>query len=114
MNYLKNLTLLSAAGAMLISAGCASPLACKDDCSSKIAANDHLKIGWGKRSIASDKPVPITGQFYLRVSQGVFTPVIASALAMEKGKDAAIFVSVDMVSVHFDQSDLLPVTNLLG
>ena len=102
MNYLKSLTLLSAAGAMLIGAGCASPLACKDDCSSKIAANDHLKIGWGKRSIASDKPVPITGQFYLRVSQGVFTPVIASALAMEKGKDAAIFVSVDMVSVHFE------------
>ena len=100
MNYLKNLTLLSAAGAMLIGAGCASPLACKDDCSSKIAANDHLKIGWGKRSIASDKPVPITGQFHLRVSQGVYKPVLASAMAMENGKDAVIFVSVDMVSVH--------------
>ena len=102
MNYLKSLSILTAAGAMLIGAGCASPLACKDDCAQKIAANDHIKIGWGKRSIASDKPVPITGQFFLRVSQGVYTPVLASAMVLEKGKDAAIFVSVDMVLVHFE------------
>ena len=55
---------------------------------------DALKIGWAKRSIAKDGPVPITGQFYLRVSQGQFSPVLASALAVSTEKDSVIFVSV--------------------
>ena len=58
---------------------------------------NQLKIGWGKRSIAPDGPVPIAGQFYLRVSAGQYTPVLASALAVSNEKDAVIFVSVDMV-----------------
>lgn len=59
-----------------------------------------LKIGWGKRSIAVPGPVLISGQFYLRVSQGEYTPVLASALALEDGHDAVIFVSCDVVSVN--------------
>ena len=59
---------------------------------------DRLKIGWGKRSIALDGPVPICGQFYLRVSAGQYTPVLASALAISNKQDAVIFVTVDMVS----------------
>ncbi|MBR4663194.1 MAG: hypothetical protein IKO93_04910 [Lentisphaeria bacterium] len=59
---------------------------------------DRLKIGWGKRSIAPDGPVPICGQFYLRVSAGQYTPVLASALAISNKQDAVIFVTVDMVS----------------
>ena len=59
-----------------------------------------IRIGWGKRSIAKEGPVPITGQFYLRISQGVFTPVLVSALAIENGSDAVIFVSADMVIVQ--------------
>ena len=58
---------------------------------------NQLKIGWGKRSIAPDGPVPIAGQFYLRVSAGQYTPVLASALAVSNEKDAVILVSVDMV-----------------
>ena len=58
---------------------------------------NQLKIGWGKRSIAPDGPVPIAGQFYLRVSQGQYTPVLASALAIGNQQDAVIFVTVDMV-----------------
>ena len=59
-----------------------------------------LKIGWGRRSLAMLGPVPITGQFHLRVSQGQFTPVLAEALVLEDGKDAVIFVSCDVVSVN--------------
>ena len=60
----------------------------------------NIKIGWGKRSVAKSGPVPITGQFYLRVSQGVYTDVLVSALVIENGDDAVIFASADMVSVQ--------------
>ena len=73
--------------------------ACKSfDACDKQASDAGLKIGWGKRSIAQKGPVPITGQFHLRVSQGEFTPVIASALAISNEKDSVIFVTLDVVS----------------
>ena len=59
-----------------------------------------LNIGWGRCSINPGKPVAITGQHYLRVSLGEFNPVVAEALVVENGKDAAIFVSVDMVGLR--------------
>ena len=59
-----------------------------------------LKVGWGKRSIAMPGPVPISGQFHLRVAQGSHTPVETSALVLEDSKDAVIFVSCDVVSVR--------------
>ncbi len=59
-----------------------------------------IKIGWAKRSIVPSEGIaPITGQFYLRVSLGQRTPMLASAMVMENGSDAVIFVSADMVSV---------------
>ena len=58
-----------------------------------------IKIGWGRRSLAPDCPVPITGQFALRVSQGIYTPVFASCLLLENGEDIAAFISCDMVAV---------------
>ena len=67
--------------------------------SAKSAKDNTLKIGWAKRSIAMEGPVPITGQFYLRVSQGVFTPVEASALVLEDSGDAVIFVSCDVTGI---------------
>ena len=60
---------------------------------------NQINIGWGKRSIAPDFPVPISGQFYMRVSLGSYTPVLASAVVLENGEDQVIFVSCDMVSV---------------
>ena len=60
----------------------------------------QLNIGWGKRSIAPDFPVPVTGQFYLRVSMGVRTPVMASALVLENGEDLVVMVSCDMVGIR--------------
>ena len=72
----------------------------------------QLNIGWGKRSLAPDFPVPIPGQFYMRVSLGTYTPVLASALVLENGEDQVIFVSCDMVSV--DPDVLLKVQALLA
>ena len=63
------------------------------------AREPELKIGWGRRSLNPGKPVAITGQFYLRVSLGEYDPVVTEVLAVENGKDAAIFVSVDMVAL---------------
>ena len=81
--------------ALFLLAGCTSV----GECSKKCAAGT-LKVGWGKRSIAMPGPVPISGQFHLRVAQGEYTPVIASALVLEDSKDAVIFVSCDVVSVR--------------
>ena len=72
----------------------------------------QINIGWGKRSLAPDFPVPIPGQFYMRVSVGCYTPVLASALVLENGEDQVIFVSCDMVSV--DPDVLLKVQALLA
>lgn len=76
-------------------AGC---LCCKTNCPPKNA--DRLQIGWAKRSIAVPGPTMITGQSYLRVALGEYSPVLASALAISNSKDAVIFVSVDVVSVQ--------------
>ena len=56
-----------------------------------------ILIGWGRRSIAPDRPVAIPGQFHLRVSLGNLNPVTVSALAIDNGEDSVIFASVDMV-----------------
>ena len=64
------------------------------------AAEPALNIGWGRRSLNPGKPVAITGQLYLRVSLGEYTPVLAEALVLENGRDAVIFVSADMVSLR--------------
>jgi len=64
------------------------------------AAEPMLNIGWGRRSLNPGKSVAITGQFYLRVSLGEYNPVVAEALVLENGKDAAIFVSADMVALR--------------
>ena len=99
MKKFSSVKVFAAAVAVLaVSAGCVNDLCCKSVCDKAVA--DHLMIGWGKRSIVKDGPVPITGQFYLRVAQGQLTPVITQAMAMTNKNDAVIFVSADMVSVN--------------
>ncbi len=56
-----------------------------------------LKIGWATRDITPQEPVGIPGQFHLRVAMGVLDPVTLTALAIENGKDAVIFLSADLV-----------------
>ena len=85
--------ILSAVFAVVFLCGCAIADSVKKDVQKD---NDRLMIGWAKRSIAMKGNVPVTGQAFLRVSHGEYTPVIASALAMSNSKDAVIFVAVDL------------------
>ncbi len=86
---MKRIALKSAAMTMLFASGISSG-----------AGESPLMIGWGRRSIEPGRPVAITGQFYLRVSQGEYNPVMTEALAIENGGDAVIFASVDMVGLR--------------
>jgi len=79
---------------------CAGALLLLTSCATVPEWEGTLKVGWGKRSIAVPGPVLISGQFYLRVAHGQSTPILASALALEDGKDAVVFVSCDVVSVN--------------
>ena len=60
----------------------------------------RIQIGWAKRSIAVPGQAGIAGTSNLRVSQGEYTPVLVSALAMSNASDAVIFVSADVVSLR--------------
>ena len=71
----------------------------------------QINVGRAKRSLVPAYPVPILGQFYLRVSLGTYTPVYASCLLLENGEDLVAFVSCDMVNV--DPDVLLKVQALL-
>ena len=61
-----------------------------------------LKVGTARSDITPPKRVPLWGQFNLRLSQGVDTPLTAHVVALEsvegeKQLDTAIFVCVDLV-----------------
>ena len=71
-------------------------------CASLDAAT--LSVGTSKVNITPEKSVPLWGQFGLRLSQGVKSPIYANVCAveaLENGQyaDAAIFVSIDCVHV---------------
>jgi len=56
-----------------------------------------LKIGWAMNDISTDKPVELGGTYYVRVSQGMLDPLMATALAIDNGKDCVVFVSLDFI-----------------
>ena len=93
---MKKIIVLAALAVVAVFSGCVN---CKTECTDSQKKSDRLQIGWAKRSIAMPGTVPIPGQTNMRVSIGEYSPVYASALAMSNSKDAAIFVSVDVVSV---------------
>ena len=64
----------------------------------------QLKVGTAQTNITPEKSVPLCGQFELRLSQGVKSPIYANVCAIEavendQSVDAAIFVSVDVVHI---------------
>lgn len=60
----------------------------------------EIKIGWAQRDVSTDKPVNIPGQFHMRISQGVMDPLYVTALAVDGGDDAVIFLSADLVVIR--------------
>jgi len=59
-----------------------------------------LLIGWASRDITTGKPVCVHGQFYLRISEKVLDPITVTALAIDSGGDAAIFLSGDVTGFY--------------
>ena len=66
-----------------------------------------LKIGWSRKDVSSKDPLPITGQFYLRVSEGVLDPILVNTLTLENNGDYVIFVQVDAGSINGGLLDLV-------
>jgi hypothetical protein len=50
-------------------------------------------------------PCQVCGQFFARVSEEVWDPVTATALALESGGEQAVFVSCDLVGIPNDLRD---------
>ncbi|OGV77965.1 MAG: hypothetical protein A2340_00365 [Lentisphaerae bacterium RIFOXYB12_FULL_60_10] len=61
---------------------------------------NELKIGWASRDVSTDKPVIIPGQFHARISQGVFDPILVTALVIDNGADLVAFLSADIVVIR--------------
>ncbi len=57
--------------------------------------NGRIRIGWAGRDITPRRPVMVRGLFNLRVATRVNDPLTLTALALDNGEDAAIFVSLD-------------------
>ncbi|MEG1525633.1 MAG: hypothetical protein RRZ24_10220 [Clostridia bacterium] len=60
---------------------------------------EPINIGWAQTSITPQRPLLMIGQMYHRVSEYVHDPITATALALESGKNQAIFVSLDMTEI---------------
>jgi len=62
-----------------------------------------LQIGWGHADITPDEPVQLTGQFHVRISEGVADPIGVTALALSSESadpaSSVIFVSCEIVSI---------------
>lgn len=68
------------------------------------AQTDGLYAGWAQADITPDRPVQLTGQFHVRISEGVRDPITATALALESVRGGvpvsqAVLVSCDLVSI---------------
>jgi hypothetical protein len=71
-----------------------------------------LLVGWASRNITPDRPVALSGQFYVRISKGVLDPITATALSIEGvdkhgDKEQAIMVSCDLVGIRRGIQDLV-------
>ena len=81
-------------------------------CWSAVAAAAELWVGTATIDITPPKPVALDGQFHVRVSRGVETPVTATAVALEgrdgeRVADQAILVSCDLVAIRAPVAKLL-------
>lgn len=56
-------------------------------------------VGLYEESITPDKSVNLDGQFYERVSEGVESPLAATAMAVKVNDELGVFVSCDLMSI---------------
>lgn len=62
---------------------------------------DKLYIGWAETDITPNGKVSLVGQFAERISEYVEKPLTATAMAVECGKEQAIFCSVDLANASW-------------
>ncbi len=67
----------------------------------------RLRIGWAQTDITPEEPVMISGQFHVRISEGVADPITATALVLDTGQDHAVMVSLDVVTISADMLQLV-------
>lgn len=60
----------------------------------------QLMIGWSEVSITPVRPISLFGQFYYRTSAYVHDPISVTALAMSKGDQQCIMVSLDAACIY--------------
>lgn len=65
----------------------------------------NIKIGWCEESITPDKNISLCGQFYERISQGVETPITATAFALECNGEAMVVCSCDLTGINHGFQD---------
>ncbi len=71
-----------------------------------IKQSSPLKIGWAIRSVSSDLPVSIPGNFDLRISKGLADALYVTALTIDNGQDSVVWLSCDhlhLVTRHVNQ-----------
>ncbi len=61
----------------------------------------QIRLGWASRDVTTDKPIPINGQAYIRVSEGIMDPITSTALVVDDGSDCVIFVSLDAGGIRY-------------
>ena len=66
------------------------------------STNHPILIGWASRDVTPDRPVPLRGQFFARVSDSVRDPLSVTALALESGDEQCVMVSADRVGIPED------------
>ncbi len=60
----------------------------------------RIKIGWSKKDISIDGPVLLQGQMYMRVNEGTYDPLYATALCLENDGTAVVFCTLDLVNIR--------------
>ena len=76
------------------------------------ALGAELFVGAASSDITPEKPAALAGQFHLRVSTGVETPITANAIALESREgdqsiDLAVMVSCDVVGIPADVLEMV-------
>ncbi len=67
----------------------------------------RLLVGWGREEISIHEPVTMVGYGDFRMSYGVQDPLFATALALDDGEDAVIFVSLDLLNPNHGLTDAI-------
>ena len=69
-----------------------------------------LRIGWGMRDVSTDLPVAIPGGWAKPISKGMADQLTVTALVIDNGFDAVLFLSCDLVHIYLRQ--IIPIYGL--